>query len=81
MRIGEILEIIQETGELALMDIDNVEVLQRELLQSGWRSYVDENTDYLICSPVREYCTQNGGDCYTCLLVNYGRDCFNNLVK
>jgi hypothetical protein len=24
-----------------------------------------------------EYCTQNGGDCRTCSLVNYGRDCHN----
>lgn len=25
-----------------------------------------------------EYCTQNGGDCPSCSLVNYGRDCANN---
>ncbi len=24
------------------------------------------------------YCTQNDGDCYTCSLVNYNRDCHNN---
>lgn len=23
------------------------------------------------------YCTQNDGDCKTCSLVNYGRDCMN----
>jgi len=27
------------------------------------------------------YCTQNGGDCSTCSLVNYGLDCQNNLVS
>ncbi len=27
------------------------------------------------------YCTQNGGDCQTCALVNYGRDCMNNPVE
>ena len=27
------------------------------------------------------YCTQNNGNCKTCSLVNYGRDCINNLVK
>lgn len=27
---------------------------------------------------IRDYCTQNGGDCVTCSLVNYGRDCMNN---
>lgn len=26
------------------------------------------------------YCTQNGGDCSTCSLVSYGRDCRNNPV-
>lgn len=29
---------------------------------------------------MRDYCTQNDGDCYTCALVNYGRDCHNNQV-
>lgn len=27
-----------------------------------------------------EYCTQNDGDCSTCSLVNYGRDCRNNQI-
>ena len=27
-----------------------------------------------------DYCTQNGGDCPTCSLVNYRRDCMNNPV-
>lgn len=26
------------------------------------------------------YCVQNDGDCSTCSLVNYGRDCQNNPV-
>ena len=26
------------------------------------------------------YCTQNDGDCTTCSLVNYGRDCQNNPI-
>ena len=26
----------------------------------------------------KDYCTQNKGDCDTCSLVNYGRDCQNN---
>ena len=25
----------------------------------------------------KSYCTQNEGDCETCSLVNYGRDCYN----
>jgi len=24
------------------------------------------------------YCTQNDGECETCSLVNYNRDCYNN---
>jgi len=28
-----------------------------------------------------EYCTQNEGDCFTCSLNNYGRDCLNNPVQ
>jgi hypothetical protein len=27
-----------------------------------------------------DYCIQNDGDCKTCSLVNYGRDCQNNIV-
>jgi len=27
---------------------------------------------------VKDYCTQNEGDCATCSLVNYGRDCQSN---
>ena len=26
---------------------------------------------------MKEYCTQNNGDCLTCSLVNYARDCRN----
>jgi hypothetical protein len=29
----------------------------------------------------KSYCTQNNGDCQTCSLVNYGRDCQNHPVK
>lgn len=29
----------------------------------------------------KSYCTQNEGDCPTCSLVNYGRDCMNNKVN
>lgn len=27
---------------------------------------------------MKSYCTQNNGDCSTCSLVSYGRDCQNN---
>jgi hypothetical protein len=29
---------------------------------------------------VKAYCTQNAGDCKTCSLVNYNRDCYNNSI-
>lgn len=29
----------------------------------------------------KPYCTQNNGDCSTCSLVNYNRDCQNNPVQ
>ena len=29
---------------------------------------------------IPEYCTQNDGDCKSCSLVNYGRDCMNNKI-
>lgn len=28
----------------------------------------------------KEYCTQNNGDCTTCSLVSYNRDCQNNPI-
>lgn len=30
---------------------------------------------------MKSYCTQNEGDCTTCSLVNYNRDCHNNPIK
>lgn len=29
----------------------------------------------------KEYCVQNDGDCATCSLVNYGRDCMNRPIE
>lgn len=28
-----------------------------------------------------DYCEQNGGDCSTCSLVSYGKDCRNNEIE
>ncbi len=30
---------------------------------------------------MKNYCSQNGGHCETCSLVNYGRDCHNNPIE
>ena len=36
----------------------------------------------LACEPpTKDYCTQNHGDCATCSLKNYGRDCRNQVIK
>ncbi len=29
---------------------------------------------------MKDYCTQNNGDCATCSLSNYGRDCMNQPI-
>jgi len=31
-------------------------------------------------SAIKAYCTQNSGDCSTCSLKNYNRDCHNNPI-
>ena len=40
-------------------------------------SFNEDAKDYVSR---KEYCTQNDGDCSTCSLVNYGRDCRNNPI-
>jgi hypothetical protein len=30
---------------------------------------------------IKDYCTQNNGNCETCSLASYGRDCMNNPIK
>lgn len=29
---------------------------------------------------MKPYCTQNNGDCSSCSLVNYGKDCYNKPI-
>ena len=50
------LEIIEETGKLSMAVIDDgdLEKLQDELRKSGYKSYVDESTDWLIVEDVRQ---------------------------
>ena len=48
--------------------------------------FCDEDADEFDLDDLLEepdhpaYCSQNHGDCNTCSLVNYGRDCMNNPV-
>ena len=38
------------------------------------------NDSEMVYRSKQAYCTQNNGDCSTCSLVNYGRDCKNNPI-
>ena len=53
-KYGKALEIIEETGRLAMSTIDDgdLEKLQDELRKSGYESYVDESNDWLIVEDV-----------------------------
>lgn len=55
--------------------------------QAGWGEYVDMPPEWsdlhgkaLDALAAPDYCVQNNGDCSTCSLVNYGRDCTNQPV-
>ena len=49
-KYGKALEIIEETGNIAMSVIDDgeLEQLQKELEKLGYESYVDDSTDWLI---------------------------------
>ncbi len=42
--------------------------------------FVLDLLDPVDLEPSQKLCTQNEGDCSSCSLVNYGRDCENNPV-
>jgi len=54
-KYGKALEIIEETGRLAMSVIDDgeLEQLQKELKKLGYESYVDDSTDWLIVADAR----------------------------
>jgi hypothetical protein len=54
-KYGKALEIIEETGKIAMSVIDDgeLEQLQKELEKSGYESYVDDSTDWLIVKDAR----------------------------
>jgi hypothetical protein len=55
-KYGKALEIIEETGKLAMSAIDDgeLEQLQKELEKSGYESYVDDSADWLIVEDARK---------------------------
>jgi len=54
-KYGKALEIIEETGKIAMSVIDDgeLEQLQKELKKLGYESYVDDSTDWLIVADAR----------------------------
>lgn len=51
---------------------DEVKVYNQCVPCPGWETLIQITPDY---------CTQNGGNCGTCSLVNYGRDCHNEPLQ
>lgn len=43
--------------------------------------FARHNIEWTDPAAAPDYCTQNNGDCSTCSLVNYGRDCMNNPIS
>ena len=41
----------------------------------------DEDRTAAFNKEAEEYCSQNNQECFTCSLVNYGRDCHNNPIS
>jgi hypothetical protein len=67
--------------DIPMLDIDDLLEEPVMILET-----FDEDEDFDLMSLLEEpdhpeYCTQNGGDCSTCSLVNYGLDCQNNRVS
>jgi hypothetical protein len=44
------LEVISEAGRLEMMNVDNVQGTIDELDKLGYDCFVDESTDYLVCT-------------------------------
>jgi protein subunit release factor A len=58
------LEIISEVGKLEMMNIDNLEGTKSELDKLGYDSFVDDSTDYLVCSKRIQKLSLNNGNSY-----------------
>ncbi|MFA4974621.1 MAG: hypothetical protein WC683_18605 [bacterium] len=62
------------------ISFETVDEMAEAIRACGYVLPVDglkEGRDY---AEAPAYCTQNGGDCATCSLVSYGRDCMNNSI-
>lgn len=45
------------------------------------RRWLDGQLGDISEMDLQSYCVQNDGDCSTCSLVNYGKDCHNNKIQ
>lgn len=52
----------------------------KEAYDNDWALQPLDAPPHLI-NPKPDYCTQNNGDCETCSLSNYGRDCQNKQFR
>lgn len=60
-------------------DIGELEVLKR--LSDNVQNQVYKLMALRGNETIKDYCSQNNGECLSCSLVNYGRDCMNNLIS
>lgn len=61
---------------LGVYEADDEEGAIRAMLADGGDPGAETDPG-LVAVPIREYCTQNDGDCPSCSLSSYGRDCRN----
>lgn len=64
-------------GVVCVDCIDKVEALGKKKQRQFWGFVLRFKP---AVAELMSYCTQNFGDCFTCSLVNYGRDCQNNPI-
>ena len=70
------IEQLEEMGKVAITN-ENIPALRTKLGIMGYKTEIlSTDRDYLVLIKP-EYCTSNG-NCSTCSLSNYGRDCSNN---
>lgn len=59
-------------------DLGELEVLKR--LSDNVQNQVYKLMALRDNEMMKDYCSQNNGECSSCSLVSYGRDCMNNLI-
>ena len=64
-----------------------IDELQELCAEMGWEDTLAErpgieiyDADGTVAIAIPDYCTQNDGECSTCSLANYGRDCRNRRI-